>query len=38
VLRKLKFSKYFDNVGESHLDLALATIENNGIIALCGAI
>jgi NADPH-dependent curcumin reductase CurA len=37
-LKQLKFNKYFDNVGESLLDLVLETIEDHGVIALCGSI
>jgi NADPH-dependent curcumin reductase CurA len=29
---------YFDNVGGDHLDAALRTINNNGRIAMCGAV
>jgi NADPH-dependent curcumin reductase CurA len=37
-LKKVKFSKYFDNVGESQLDISLSLIQPKGIIAMCGTI
>lgn len=37
-LKSTRYSKYFDNVGESMLDLVLETIQPEGIIAMCGAI
>ena len=37
-LSKIKFTKYFDNVGESQLDIILSLIEKNGVLAMCGAI
>lgn len=37
-LKKISFGKYFDNVGESQLDLVLETIKDFGTLALCGAI
>ena len=37
-LSKRKFHKYFDNVGESQLDLILENIQDFGVLAMCGAI
>ncbi len=37
-LKKIKFGKYFDNVGQGQLDLIISTIQNDGVIAMCGAI
>ena len=38
ILKKTPFRKYFDNVGQSQLDIILSLIQNEGIIAMCGTI